>query len=306
MASTSARSGLLFALAAYLLWGFFPVYWKLLEGVDATEILGHRIVWSLGFVLAILAARRQWGWVRPLARDPRTVAIYAGAACMVAANWTLYIWAVNSGHVIETSLGYFINPLINVLFGALLFGERLRVAQRWAVGLAAAGVLYLTVAHGRPPWISLALASSFAMYGVLKKKGSLGSVQSLAVETAALFVPALAWLAWLDHRGTGHFGHASTSTEVLLALTGVVTALPLVFFGSAVRRLTLTTLGLMQYIAPTIQFLLGVFLYKEPFTRARAVGFVVIWAGLIVDSAESLITHRRVRREGLTASYDAA
>jgi chloramphenicol-sensitive protein RarD len=306
MPTQTSRSGLLFALGAYLLWGFFPVYWKLLQGVGAFEVLGHRIVWSLAFVVALLAARRNWTWLRTILRDPRALAIYAVAACFVGANWALYIWAVNSGHVVETSLGYFINPLINVLFGALLFGERLRRAQAWAVALAASGVLYLTIAHGHPPWISLALACSFAIYGVLKKKGPLGSVEGLTVETAILFFPALAWLLFIEREGTGSFGHAPPLTEALLVFSGVATAVPLVFFGAAVRRLTLTTLGLMQYLAPTIQFLLGVFLYKEPFTATRAVGFALIWSGLIVYSAESVINHRRVRRQALLGSYEAA
>ncbi|MEZ4267487.1 MAG: EamA family transporter RarD [Myxococcota bacterium] len=306
MPTQTSRSGLLFALVAYLLWGFFPVYWKLLTGVGAFEILGHRIVWSLGFVLALLAARRHWSWVRALLREPRVLATYAVAACFVGANWALYIWAVNSGHVVETSLGYFINPLINVLFGALLFGERLRRLQKWAVGLAASGVLYLTIAHGHPPWISLTLATSFAIYGVLKKKGPLGSVEGLTVETAILFIPAMVWLLSLEREGTGSFGHASPLTQTLLAFSGVATALPLLCFGAAVRRLTLTTLGLMQYIAPTIQFLLGVFLYHEPFSSTRAVGFALIWSGLIVYTAESLLNHRRTRRQALLASYEAA
>lgn len=306
MPAQTTRSGLLFAFAAYFLWGFFPVYWKLLAGVGAFEILGHRIVWSLGFVVALLAVRRNWSWVRPLLRQPRVLATYTVAACFVGSNWALYIWAVNSDHVVETSLGYYINPLINVLLGALLFGERLRRLQKWSVGLAASGVLYLTIAHGQPPWISLVLASSFAIYGVLKKKGPLGSVEGLTVETAILFFPAVIWLLFLEREGTGSFGHAPPLTETLLVLSGVATAVPLVLFGAAVRRLTLTTLGLMQYLAPTIQLVLGVYFYNEPFGEARAVGFGLIWCGLIVYSAESLLNRRRVRRQSLLGSFEAA
>ncbi|MCB9788929.1 MAG: EamA family transporter RarD [Deltaproteobacteria bacterium] len=305
MTADTSRTGLLYGLGAYLMWGFFPAYWKLLQGVDSFEILAHRMVWSLGFVLAMLAARSNWRWIRQVRRQPRVIAVYAAAACFLGVNWALYIWAVNAGHVVETSLGYFINPLINVLFGAWLFGDRLRRPQLWAVGLAAAGVVYLTLMHGHPPWISLTLAVSFGIYGVLKKKGTLGAVEGLTLETAALFVPALAWLLLLEHRGVGHFGHTDPRTTFLLAFTGVATALPLVMFAAGVRRLTLTTVGLLQYLAPTIQFLLGVYAYGEPFSRERLVGFALIWAGLLVYSGESLINHRRTRRAAIVP-FEAA
>lgn len=289
-ASADHRSGLLFGLACYALWGFLPVYWKQLLHVPATEILAHRMVWSLGFVVALLVARRRWAWIRTL--TARTVGLYTVAALLLALNWGLYIWAVNSGFVVETALGYFMNPLLNVAFGAMFLSERLRRAQWIAVGLAACGVAYLTIVYGRPPWISLTLAVSFAIYALLKKKASLGAIEGLGLETAVLFLPALAYLLWLTNSFGGHFGEGARTTT-LLAGSGLATALPLVLFAAAVRRLTLTVVGLIQYLAPTLQFLLGVFVYDEPFTPTRLVGFLFIWGGLAVYSAEGLYFRRR-------------
>jgi chloramphenicol-sensitive protein RarD len=291
MNDNTTKSGLLFGLGAYVIWGFFPIYWKFLKHVDSLEILAHRMVWSLGFVLIVLTAQSKWSWLKT-ARNRRVVGLYALAATLLSINWGTYIWAVNAGFIVETSLGYFINPLINVVFGALLLGERPRRVQWAAIGLAALGVAYLTWAYGRLPWIALVLAVSFATYGLLKKKAPLGAVEGLTVETAVLFLPALGLLVFLELQGTGSFGHADATTNGLLAFTGVATALPLVFFAAGVRRLTLTAIGILQYLAPTIQFLIGVFVYDEPFSTDRLVGFVCIWTALAIFTAETVL-HRR-------------
>jgi chloramphenicol-sensitive protein RarD len=290
------QSGLLFGLGCYVIWGFFPIYWKFLEHVPSLEILAHRMVWSLGFVAILLALRGRWAWLRETVRKPRLLGIYSVAAALLALNWGVYIWAVNAGVIVETSLGYFINPLINVVFGALFLGERPRPVQWGAIGLAAAGVAYLTWAYGQLPWIALVLAVSFATYGLLKKKASLGAVEGLSVETAVLFFPALAYLLYLEGSGVGSFGHSDAATPGLLAFTGIATALPLVFFAAAIRRLTLTAIGILQYLAPTTQFLIGVFLYDEPFSIDRLIGFVFIWVALIVFTADT-VRHRRARRQ---------
>ncbi len=295
----ASGAGLAFAFACFGLWGLLPLYWKLLQAVPAVEILAHRMVWSLGFVLVLLAVRRRWGWVRGLGR--RTVALYLAAATVLAINWGTFIWAVTHAHVVETSLGYFINPLVNIALGAALLGERPRRAQGVAIALAAVGVAVLTVGYGRPPWVALALAGTFGTYGLLKKLAPLGALEGLALETALLFLPALAWLVLLEVRGVGAFGHVDAATHLLLILSGVATALPLVLFAAAVRRLTLTALGLVHYLAPTLQFLLGVFAFGEPFSRHHALGFAFIWGGLAIYSAEGL-RRTRARRRVLRAA----
>ncbi len=249
------------------------------------------MVWSLGFVAALLALRQRWSWVRDL--TARTALIYFAAGSLLTLNWGLYIWAVNSGFVVETALGYFINPLLNVIFGAVFLAERPRVVQWLAIALAAVGVLYLTLVYGQLPWISLVLAFSFACYALIKKKAALGAIEGLSLETALVFVPAVGYLIWLQTNSVSSFGSDSTTTA-LLALSGVATALPLVLFAAAIRRLTLTIVGVIQYLAPTIQFLLGVFLYNEPFTMTRLVGFVFIWSGLILFVAEGLYQRRKI------------
>ena len=290
------NKGLWYGLGAYGLWGLLPIYWKLLHDVPAMEILAHRMVWSLLFVGALLLWQSDWQVLRGVWQRPRTVAIYFAAAVFLAINWGIYIWGVNNGHVIETSLGYFINPLVNVLFGVLFLGERLRRVQMVAIGLALAGVLYMTISEGRVPYIALVLAFSFGVYGLLKKKASLPALEGFSLETVLLFVPALAYLGFLEWQGTAAFGHLDPSTTVWLALTGIVTAVPLLLFAGAAQRVTLTTLGIMQYIAPTLQFTLGIYLFREPLERARLVGFGFIWVALIVYTAESFWLHRQRRR----------
>lgn len=285
--------GIWYGFGAYLIWGFFPVYFKALQQVSAAQILAHRIVWSVVFLAAILALRREWPGLQAAVRGPRVLATYGLAALLLAVNWLVYIWGVNSGRVVETSLGYFINPLVSVALGVLFLGERLRPLQWLPIGLAAAGVLYLTVQVGSPPWIALALAFSFGVYGLLKKVAPLGALHGLSLETGILFLPALGYLLWLAGQGSGSFGPASGPVNLLLALAGIITAVPLLLFASAARSIPLWTVGLLQYIAPTCQFLLGVLVYREPFTPARLVGFVIIWSALALFTLESFAARRR-------------
>ncbi|MCB0034462.1 MAG: EamA family transporter RarD [Anaerolineales bacterium] len=290
------NKGIVYGLTAYGLWGLLPIYWKYLQQIPATEILAHRMVWSLVFVVILLAYQGKWSWLKPALQNKRVVLTYFVAGAFLALNWGVYIWAVNAGFIIETSLGYFINPLVNVLFGFLFLGERLRPWQIAAVGVAAAGVLYLTYSYGTLPWIALTLAFSFGIYGLLKKKATLNSLEGFSLETALLFLPALGYLLYRDVQGIGSFGHVDLTTTILLALTGIATAVPLILFAAAAKRTTLTALGIMQYIAPTMQFLLGIYLYREPFSQDRLIGFVLIWVALVIYTAESLILNRRKAR----------
>jgi chloramphenicol-sensitive protein RarD len=293
---------MLYGVAAYLLWGLFPLYWPLLEPAGPIEILAHRIVWSLLVVATVLAVTRNWAWVRPLLADRATLARMALAAVLISVNWATYIWGVNNDHVVETSLGYFINPIVTVLIGVVVLHERLRRVQWAAIGLGTIAVLVLAVDYGRPPWIALTLAFSFGTYGLLKKQvgATVGAVQSLTVETAVLFVPALTFLVVLDARGDGQLGHTGLGHGLLLASAGIATAVPLLFFASAARRIPLSTLGLLQYIAPVLQFLTGVLLYDEPMPASRWVGFVLVWAALAVLTFDGLRQGHRTRRDART------
>ncbi len=285
------RQGLIAAACAYLIWGLFPIYWKQLAMVPATQVMAHRIVWCLLFVAAWLILREGLGWLRRL--PARLLAMLAGSAVLIAVNWWLYIWAVNAGHIVETSLGYFINPLVSVLLGVLVLRERLHPMQWLAVGIAALGVLWLTWQAGRMPWIALCLAFSFGGYGLIRKLAVVPSVQGLAVESGLLFLPALAFLAWSEQRGSGVFGHAGGRVDLLLAMSGLVTALPLVLFAIGARRIPLSTIGILQYLAPSLQLICGVLLYGEPFTRVQAVGFACIWMALVLYAADGLWRTRR-------------
>jgi chloramphenicol-sensitive protein RarD len=292
----------LYGVACYLLWGLFPLYWPLLEPAGSIEILAHRIVWSLLVVATVLAVTRNWAWVRPLLADRTTLARMALAAVLISVNWATYIWGVNNEHVVETSLGYFINPVVTVLIGVLVLHERLRPMQWAAIGLGTLAVVVLAVDYGRPPWIALTLAFSFGFYGLLKKQVgvTVGAVQSLTVETAVLFVPALTFLVVLDARGDGQLGHTGLGHGLLLASAGIATAVPLLFFASAARRIPLSTLGLLQYIAPVLQFLTGVLLYDEPMPASRWVGFVLVWAALAILTFDGLRQGHRTRRDART------
>jgi chloramphenicol-sensitive protein RarD len=291
------NNGLLYALGAYVFWGLFPIYWKWLQPVGAVELIGHRIGWSFVMLLAFIAAtRRLRAFGREVSR--RSIwPIYLAAAILIGVNWLIYVWAVNANYILETSLGYFINPLISVLLGVIFLRERLRPFQWLPVGLAAGGVLYLALAYGRPPWIALTLAFSFGTYGLVKKLAPLGSLYGLTFETGILFLPAVAYLIYADSAGFGAFLHSDLTTSLLLVGAGAVTTVPLLMFASAAQRLPLSMVGIMQYIAPTIQFLLGVLIYKEPFDHTHLIGFGIVWAALILFAAENLWARRSVPPE---------
>lgn len=290
------KKGIIFAAGAYLCWGLLPVYWKALQQVPATEILAHRMTWSLLVVLLLLAARRSWSWVRPVLRDRRTLLTFTVSALLLAANWLIYIWAVNADHVVETSLGYFINPLMSVALGMVVLRERLRPAQLVAILIAAGGVLFLTINHGRLPWIALGLALTFAFYGLLRKTATLNSLEGLALETGVLFLPALLYLIHLERQGTGSFGHVAPTTSFLLMLAGAATTIPLLLFASGARRIPMTVLGVLQYIAPTLQFVLGVFVFGESLTTERLIGFVFVWIALLIFAGEGFVQRRAALR----------
>ncbi|MGI5197419.1 EamA family transporter RarD [Streptomyces sp. CA-288835] len=277
------------------MWGLVPLFWPLLEPAGAVEILAHRMVWSLGFVAIALLVIRRWAWAGELLRQPRRLGLIAIAATVITVNWGVYIWAVNTGHVVEASLGYFINPLVTIAMGVLLLKERLRPAQWAAVGIGFAAVLVLTIGYGQPPWISLCLAFSFATYGLVKKKVNLSGLESLAAETAIQFLPALGYLLWLAGQGDMAFGAEGAGHAALLAATGVVTAAPLVCFGAAAIRVPLSTLGLLQYLAPVLQFLLGVLYFREAMPAERWAGFALVWAALSLLTWDALRTSHRAR-----------
>ncbi|GII02293.1 EamA family transporter RarD [Planobispora takensis] len=291
-----SRHGVLYGVAAYAMWGLFPLYWPLLKPSGALEILAHRMAWSLVAVLAILAVRRHWGWIRELVRTPRKLGLLVLAAVIITVNWGVYIYAVNTGHVVESSLGYFINPLVSVLFGVFLLKERLRRLQWAAVGLGALAVVVLTVDYGRLPWIALVLAASFGTYGLVKKIAQVGAAESMAIETLVLLVPALGYLAYLGVQGESTFGTAGAGHALLLAGAGVVTAVPLLCFTAAAIRVPLTTIGLLQYIAPVLQFLCGVLIAHEVMPASRWAGFAIVWLALSVFTWDSLCTARETRR----------
>ncbi|MFE3579185.1 EamA family transporter RarD [Streptomyces vinaceus] len=294
-AENEQRTGLLYGFGAYGMWGLVPLFWPLLKPSGAIEILAHRMVWSLGVVGILLLAMRRWAWIRELLRRPRKLGLTALAASVISVNWGLYIWAVNNGAVVEASLGYFINPLVTIAIGVLVLGERLRRAQWAAVAIGVAAVLVLAVGYGRPPWISLVLAFSFATYGLIKKKLNMGGVESLAAETALLFLPALGYLLWLAAQGRSTFASEGLGHASLLAATGLVTAIPLVFFGAAAIRVPLSTLGLLQYLAPVFQFGLGVVYFHEAMPPERWAGFSLVWVALALLTWDALRTARRTR-----------
>ena len=292
---SEGRRGFLFGVAAYGLWGLFPLYWPLLEPAGAFEILAHRVVWSLVFVLALLALRRRTGNLRAIFADPRTRWTLVFASVVVAVNWVTYIWGVNNGHVVETSLGYFINPLVSVLLGVVVLHERLRGVQWVAVGIALLAVIVLTVDYGQPPWIALTLAFSFGSYGLAKKKANVGAIEGLSVETLILVPLALGYLFVLRTGEQLQFGQHGWVHALLLVGTGVVTAVPLLFFGAAATRISLSTLGLLQYLAPLMQFAFGLLVFHEPMSAARWAGFGLVWLALALLTGESLVNRRRSR-----------
>lgn len=285
------NKGILYGIGAYALWGFFPIYWKLLFHVPALELLSHRIVWSFILLMAVILAGRNGADFRKLL-NARTVGIYLIAAVLIGGNWLTYVWAVNAGHIVETSLGYFINPLVSVVLGLVVLREKLRLAQWAPVTLAFIGVAFLTVTFGRLPWIALTLAFSFGFYGLVKKLAPLSSLYGLTLETGLLFAPALAFLGFTQWSGTGAFLHTGPAADALMIGAGVVTTIPLLMFASAAKQIPLTMIGILQYLAPTLQFLIGVFVYREPFGQAQLIGFSLVWLALILFWGESYLTSR--------------
>ena len=289
------KKGIWYAVWAYVAWGFFPIYWKWLHNVPALQLISHRIAWSFILLAIVLLVSRQWKSFRSAALHRRVLLIYLAAALLLSVNWLVYVWAVNAGFIIEASLGYFINPLLSVLMGVIFLRERLRAWQWVPIGLAAVGVLYLTFAYGSLPWIALTLAFSFGTYGLVKKLAPLGSLYGLTLETGILFLPAVAFLVYLDTARQGAFLHSSTVTDLLLVGAGVVTTVPLLMFASAVQRIPLSMVGVLQYIAPTLQFLIGVLIYKEPFAHSHLIGFGIVWVALVLFWLEGVLANRRLR-----------
>jgi len=290
-------SGFWSGVAAFTIWGLVPIYWKLLKHVPTMQVLGHRIVWSLA-VLAILVAGRRRARTALANVSRQVVGLYAIAAALIAVNWFLYIYAVNAGFIVETSLGYYITPLVNVLFGVLFFHERMRPAQWLAIALATAGVVELTYAYGSLPWIAFGLAASFGTYGLAKKKAPLDPLEGLTLETGILAPLAILYLVMLHGTGDGVFLRTGVASDALLIGGGPVTMVPLLLFAAAARTVPLSVIGILQYIGPTLQFLLGIFVYDEPFSRLQLIGFSIVWVALAVYAGDNL----RARRLGATVT----
>lgn len=293
------RGGVWIAVAAYVLWGLMPLYWHLLKVVPAMQVMAHRVVWSALLVCSWLGFKYGRGWLRQTLSRPHAAGLLALSGTLIAFNWGLYIWAVNAGHVVESALGYFINPLLNVVLGVVVLKERLNRVQWVSVGIATLGVLWLTFSYGRFPWIALALAVSFGTYGLVRKFLGVPPVRGLGVESLWLLLPALAYLLWSEANGQGHLlPHAGVpgwgaGVLGLLVFGGVLTSLPLIGFAAAVQRIPYSLVGLLQYISPTLQLLVGVFLLHEPFDRTRLVGFACIWAALAVFATDGVLASRR-------------
>ena len=287
------KKGALYVASAYILWGFFPIYFKFLQAAPSQQIVGHRIVWSFLFLLLVIFLRREFSAFKRKITW-RVFSIYLIAGVLLSINWLTYVWGVNAGFVVEASLGYFINPLVSILLGVIILHEKIRPAQWIPVGLAFAGVVYLTLTYGALPWIALVLAFSFGLYGLMKKIAPLGTLDGLVLETGSVFLPALGLLLFAQFSGVGAFGHVNLVTTLLLAFSGIITAVPLLLFANGARHVPLTVMGLLQYITPTLQFLIGVLIYGETFTHDRLIGFSIIWLALVMFSAENLINHRRL------------
>jgi chloramphenicol-sensitive protein RarD len=285
----------LYAGLAFTSWGLYPLYFRQVAAVGAVEVLVHRIVWSLLFLVGLLALRRRWAWLGPAFRDRRLLATFAASAVLLSINWMTYIWAVGHGHVVDASLGYFITPLVNVALGYGFLHERLRRPQWVALALAFTGVAWLTVQAGQLPWIGLTLASSFGVYGLLRKVATLGALEALTFETMLLLPPALVAWWWLATHGTASFGQKSMADDLWLVGIGPVTAIPLLFFGAGARRLRLVTIGILQYVSPSLQFMLGVWVFHEAFSQTRLVGFALIWAALALYTADAWRASRRMQ-----------
>ena len=286
-------SGVIYAGSAFIIWGLGPIYWKALRGIPSPEIIVHRVIWSSLLLLALIGLGRFWNEFATALKDIRVLLALLSTAVILALNWLLYVWAVNNDHMLQGSLGYYINPLVNVVFGVLFLKERLRRAQILAVLLAAVAVVYLTVSYGEFPWIALALASSFGLYGLIRKIAPVGALVGLSIETLLLVAPAAIYLVYLRMNGSASFLGGSLRTDFLLVGTAVLTAVPLTCFTAGARRINLSTVGLLQYIAPTGMFLLAVFYYHEPFSMTQVWTFIMIWVALIIYSADSVAYYRK-------------
>lgn len=287
------RSGALAAASCYFLWGLVPLYWKQLAAVDALELIAHRHVWSLLLLGVLVGIQGGFTGVAAVLRDARTLGTHALSATLLTANWLVYVWGVNTGHVIETSLGYFLVPLVNVAAGRFVLHEHLRRLQWLAITLAAGGVTLMIVQLGRPPWIALVLAATWGGYSLMRKRSTLGALAGLTVETLLLTPLAAGFLAWQHHTGAGALGRVDLPTHLLVLSSGIVTAVPLVLFAYGARRIRLSTLGLLQYLAPSVQLLIGIWVYHEPFARDRILSFSFIWAALVLYTADNLLAQRR-------------
>ena len=281
--------GIFYALGAHLCWSLFSIYFKAIQDIPSFEVLLHRMVWSLFFVTGLLVFQRRGTWLLPALKSPRIILTFCASAIFLSINWFIYIWAVHAERVVDASLGYFINPLVNVLLGVLVLNERLRRLQWASILLAGLGVLWFAWQLGQVPWISLTLASSFALYGLIRKTAPLGALEGLCMETLLLFPFAASLLGWQIVSGQSGFGSATPGTQGLLLLAGPITSIPLLLFAAGARRLPLSLLGLLQYINPTIQLLLGIFLWHEPFNQARLVGFALIWIALLLYTLEGFM-----------------
>ena len=274
------KAGFLYGIAAYIMWGAFPLYWPLLKPAGAFEIVAHRAIWTLVFCTLVLLFKKEIAQTLRLITQPKIALRLLASTFLISINWLVYIWAANNGHVVEAALGYYINPLVVISFGVLLLKEKMRKAQWLAVGIATVGVLVLTIDYGRLPWVALALALSWGTYGLVKKRLNLGALEGLAVETLFAFIPYFGYIIFIESKGEGHFG-SSLTLSLLLASAGVVTAIPLLLFNGSTTRLPYSTIGLMQYLTPTLQFAIGVWIRHEAMPTARWIGFIFIWGALI-------------------------
>jgi chloramphenicol-sensitive protein RarD len=286
--------GILYAVGAYAIWGLLPIYWKWLSAVPALQLVSHRIAWSFLFLVGVIGLSGRGKALVQAVKQPGVMGFYLVASALVAVNWLTYVWAVNSGFIVESSLGYFINPLFSVALGVVILRERLRLGQWFSIVVASLGVLYLTFVYGALPWIALVLAFTFGSYGLVKKMGPLGSTDGLALETALLSIPALVYLAHAENNNQGAFLHLGMLENGLLIGAGLMTTVPLLLFAAAARRIPLSLMGMIQYIAPTLQFLIGVLVYKEPLSGSRLVGFILVWMALVIFAIEGVINQRSV------------
>jgi len=291
------NKGILSGIGAYLLWGLFPIYWKLLHHIQAMQIIGHRIVWSFIFLIIIVISSNQLKNLKSAVSSKKVLGMYMVASALLTVNWFVYVWGVNAGRIVETSLGYFINPLFSVLLGIIFFKEKLRLMQWIPVTLAAAGVIYLTVDYGRVPWIALSLAFTFGLYGLVKKIAPLDSLFGLTFETALAFPFALTYLIVVTSQGAGSFPQGNIPVDLLLIATGIITSVPLLLFAYAARNIPLSTVGILQYIAPSLQFLIGVAVYREDFGKPDMIGFGLVWTALLIFSIESAGNRSRIKAE---------